>query len=153
MKKSIFLGLVLIALVLSGCNRVGDLTGDKPPKLILEIDGETYEAILGTYCWTRGCADTVGPNELLKDKEPIKVKPGEQVMLKMDYTPKPNVINFSQIENDQVEKDIEIIDNKFIAPDEAGIYHYVYSAWWKDEKDKDLSHGDAFYAFSLEVQQ
>ncbi len=87
----------------------------------------------------------------MKEKEPIQVKAGEQITLNMDYTPKPNEIHLSQIENDD-EVEIEVNHNQFIAPNEKGTYFYVYSVWWIDEEDENLSHGDAFYAFALEVK-
>jgi len=111
---------------------------------------------LGSYCWdiSKGkseCVDTAGPVELLKDEKPIQIKAGEQIKLNMDYTPKPNKIHLSQIDNDD-EKEIEINDNQFTAPDEKGTYFYSYGVWWMDEEDEDLSNGDAFYAFVIEVQ-
>ena len=69
----------------------------------------------------------------------------------MDYTPKPNEIHLSQIKNNE-EIEIEIKDQKFTAPDEKGIYYYSYGVWWTDEKEENVSHGDAFYAFVLEVK-
>ena len=35
----------------------------------------------------------------LKDKEPVQIKAGEKIKLKMDYTPKPNKIHLTQIKN------------------------------------------------------
>src|SRR5699024_8951688 len=117
---------------------------------------ESYETVLSTYCWdvSKGeseCVDTAGPVDLLKDEKPIKIKAGEQIKLNMDYTPKPNKIHLSQIENDE-EVEIEINDNQLTAHDEKGTYFYSYGVWWMDEEDTDLSHGDAFYAFAIEVQ-
>ncbi|MDW0118360.1 hypothetical protein QTL97_15620 [Sporosarcina thermotolerans] len=158
MKKYIILAVFLSAIVLSGCNKTNkELSGDVPPEVIIEIDGETYVTILGSYCWgpdssgTAICADTAGPVELLEDKEPIQVQVGEKVTVIMDYKPKPNEIHLSQIMNDK-RTEIELNNNQFMAPDEKGTYFYAYSVWWMDEEDENLSHGDAFYAFVLEVK-
>lgn len=158
MKKYLILAILLSAIVLSGCNNTDrGLTGDIPPEVIIEIDGETYVTILGSYCWgpnsggTAKCVDTVGPVELLEDKEPIQVQAGGKVTVKMDYKPKPNEIHLTQIKNDK-ETEIVLNNNQFLAPDEKGTYFYAYSVWWMDEEDENLSHGDAFYAFVLEVK-
>ena len=162
MRNFTFLGFLFIALILSGCSgsnnkSSGDvLSGDKPPNVIVEIDGETYITILGSYCWDKSkgkseCVDAAGSVDLLKDKEPIQIKAGEKILLKMDYTPKPSNINFTQINNgDQIE--IELNDNQFMAPDEKGIYFYDYGVWWMDEKVENTSLGDAFYAFAIEIK-
>src|SRR5690625_3747724 len=160
MKKLIVVSVLLLVFILSGCGGTSTenngLSGDTPPKVSVEVDGESYETILGSYCWdiSKGeseCVDTAGPVDLLKDEEPIQIKTGEQIKLNMDYKPKPNKMHLSQIVNDD-EVEIEINDNQFTAPDEKGTYFYSYGVWWMDEEDKDLSQGDAFYAFAIEVQ-
>lgn len=162
MKKITFLGVLFIALILSSCNGSNNkstgkvLSGEKPPNVIVEIDGETYETILGSYCWdvSKGvseCIDTAGPVDLLRDKEPIQIKAGEEITFNMDYTPKPNKIHLSQIKSDD-EMEIEINENQFTAPEEKGTYFYSYGVWWMDEEEEHLSHGSASYAFSIEVK-
>lgn len=165
MRKFAVTAVLLFVFVLSGYNYIytkntdgnGVLTGNKPPKVNIEIDRETYETKLGSYCWGpksigKGeCADTAGPVELLKGKEPIQVQAGEKITLKMDYKPKPNEVHLTQIKSEN-EMEIEVNDNQFIAPNKKGTYFYAYSVWWMDEEDRNLSHGDAFYAFVLEVK-
>ena len=50
-------------------------------------------------------------------------------------------------------KELEVVvkDNHFTAPTQKGVYYYSYGVWWMDGKEENLSHGDAFYAFVLEV--
>ena len=67
------------------------------------------------------------------------------------YEPKPNKFHVLQISNNQ-ETEIVVKDNHFSAPIQKGLYYYSYGVWWMDEKEEDLSHGDAFYAFMLEVK-
>lgn len=156
MNRMIFLGIILIAFILSGCNGLstnsGKLSGDKPPNLNLEIDGKKYETVLGSYCWGRECIDTAGTIELLEEKSSVQIQPGEQIIFMMDYTPKPNEVTLIEERDNGDKTEVKISDDKFTAPVEPGIYYYTYSAWWMDEIEVDLSHGDAFYAFSLEVQ-
>lgn len=114
------------------------------------MGNETYETKLGTYCWTDKCVDTAEPVELLKGKAPIKVDPGEKLSLFMEYEPKPNEFNLMQVSESNKEE-IVIKENSFSAPTRKGIYYYSYGVWWMDDKEENLSHGDAFYAFALEV--
>lgn len=158
MKKLIVVFALLFALIVSGCGATSNgLSGSKPPNVHVEINGESYKAVLGSYCWddskgTAECVDTGGPVELLKDEEPIQVKAGAEIKLTMDYTPKPNKIHFTRIIEDGEELEVVIHDNQFTAPTEKGTYFYSYGVWWMDEDDENLSHGDAFYAFAVEVQ-
>lgn len=165
MKKIISIAIILIVLLLSGCNdktskqadKPGGLSGDKPPNVSLKINGEIYETTIGSYCWesdSKGsaeCIDTAGAVDLLKDREPIQVQSGELVTLVMDYEPKPNDIYLTETK-ESVEHKIKDFDNEFVAPKEKGVYFYDYKVWWIDENDDKLSLGDAHYAFVIEVQ-
>jgi uncharacterized lipoprotein NlpE involved in copper resistance len=149
MNKWLVASLLFILLTLMGCSN-NRMAGEKPPKVLIEIGNETYGTTLGSYCWRNTCVDTAGPVELLEGKTPMKVKPGEDVTFVMDYEPKPNEFHIVQmIENGETE--VVVKDNHFVAPTEKGIYYYSYGVWWMDEKEANLSHGDAFYAFALEV--
>ena len=163
MRKFSIVTIMCFILILTACNGIftkntdgsGNLSGNMPPIVNIEIDGVKHETKLGSYCWESNgkaeCVDTAGPVELLANDEPIQIKSGEQITLTMDYTPKPNEIHLSQIKNNE-EIEIEIKDQKFTASDEKGIYYYSYGVWWMDEKEENVSHGDAFYAFVLEVK-
>ncbi|MEO2078228.1 MAG: hypothetical protein ABGX20_23105 [Bacillus sp. (in: firmicutes)] len=94
---------------------------------------------------------TVGPIELLKGKKPIEVRPGEVITFVMNYRPKPNKINVTQMNsNNQTENVVK--NNRFIAPVYKGVYYYSYGVAWMDKKDEHVSNGDASYAFALEVK-
>lgn len=150
MNRWLFVVISIVGLLLLGCSK-GVLSEDKPPETFVEVENERYETILGTYCWGTTCVDTVGPIEMLEDKEPITVKPGATIAFVMDFEPKPNVVHVSQFtESEQVEVAVE--DNHFSAPTAKGVYYYSYGVWWMDEEEENLSHGDAFYAFALEVK-
>ncbi|WP_139311066.1 hypothetical protein [Paenisporosarcina indica] len=127
------------------------LKGGKPPKVLVEIGNETYETILGTYCWKDTCVDTADSIEILEGTETIKVKPGETISFVMDYEPQPSEIHLSEFRENQITVDIEAIDNHFTAPTQKGTYYYSYGVWWMKEKEENVSNGDAFYAFVLEV--
>ena len=149
MNRWLLLVVIVIGLSLLGCS-AEDVSGDKPPQVFIKIGKEKYQTILGTYCWGSTCVDTAGPVELLAGKEPISVKPSEVISLEMNYEPKPNEVYVVQM-SESGEKEITVQDNQFTAPSEKGIYYYSYGVWWMDEKEENVSHGDAFYAFALEV--
>ncbi|MDN3015598.1 hypothetical protein PH210_05165 [Paenibacillus sp. BSR1-1] len=150
MNKSLFILLFLFGLTIMGCSKEG-MSGEKPPEVYIKIGNVKYETKLGTYCWKGTCVDTAGPVDLLKGKEPIKVNPGERISFIMDYEPKPNEFHVSQI-SESIENEVLVKDNSFSVPIQKGVYYYSYGVWWMDEKEKNLSHGDAFYAFVLEVK-
>lgn len=150
MKKILFLLLILMISTLVGCSK-SEMTGEKPPKVDIHIGEESYETTLGTYCWGNGCVDTVGPVELLEGKEPIKVEPGATINFIMDYNPKPNSFHLLQI-NEGLENEIGIENDSFTAPTIKGVYYYSYGAWWMDVQKENVSNGDAFYSFSLEIE-
>lgn len=141
--------LFLTGLSLMGCSSDG-LSGKKPPETTIEIGNKTFETTLGTYCWGNTCVDTAGPIDLLEGKEPIKVKQGEIISLVMDYNPKPNEFYLGQISENK-ETEVVMKDNQFSAPTQKGVYYYSYGVWWMDDKAKNVSNGDSFYAFAIEV--
>jgi hypothetical protein len=153
----------MVSLILSACNSTNtnnaaendELTGEKPPNVYIEIDNKRFDTKLGTYCWSakgKGiCVDTAGPVEQLEGEEPIQVEPGEKITFGMDFDPKPNQFHVLQIGNGE-EKEVELNNNQITAPVEKGIYYYSYGVWWMDNKVENLSHGDAFYAFVIEVK-
>ncbi|MGE8206793.1 hypothetical protein ACQKP0_19975 [Heyndrickxia sp. NPDC080065] len=158
MNKRLFTLVVLLILTLIGCSNkeVNDeIDKEKPPKAFIKIGAKTYETKLGTYCWHFGnkgvCVDTAGPVELLKDKQPIKVKRGEEITFIMNYEPKPNKFHVIQINNNN-ETEIKVENNRFTAPTQKGVFYYSYGVWWMDKKKANVSNGSAFYAFALEVE-
>ncbi|PLT29459.1 hypothetical protein [Peribacillus deserti] len=148
--------LVCLITILAACSN-NELKGKKPPEAEIVASGKHYETVLGTYCWSNGnsgkCVDTIGPKDLLelKGKKAIPVQPGEEVVFMMDYTPQPNEVHLEQLTGD-TPRQVPVRDGHFKAPTEKGIYYYSYGVWWMDEKEKNVSNGDAFYSFALEVE-
>ncbi|MFS0865041.1 hypothetical protein [Fredinandcohnia sp. 179-A 10B2 NHS] len=158
MKKWCIAIISCLFLFLMGCGgneANNELTGNNPPEASIQIDGETYETTLGTYCWSsKGkseCVDTAGPKELLEGKQPIQVKPGAEIKFVMDYKPLPNEVHVTQFD-DSSENEVNVEGNSFTAPTEKGTYYYSYGVWWMDEEKENVSNGDAFYAFAIEVK-
>jgi hypothetical protein len=153
MNKWLLLLVLFLGISLTACSSNDDksLTGEKPPKTVVEIGSETYATVLGSYCWKNMCADTVGPHKLLEGKDPIKVKPDEKITIMMNFNPQPNEIYLGKMDNENDDTEVKLENNRFIAPTNKGIYYYIYSVSWMDEKEANVSHGDAYYAFVIEV--
>ena len=150
----ILLSVVLCSLVACS-NSNNDMVSEKPPEAMIKIGDQLYETILGSNCWSGNgkatCIDRAGAKELLQDEEPIKVKAGEEIAFIMDYEPQPNKFHVLQMsENDEIK--INVRDNLFSAPYQEGIYYYSYGVWWMDEEKENVSNGDAFYNFVIEVE-
>ena len=157
MKKWMLVLLIGILFALAGCrdNQSSNLTGDEPPATMVKIGDETYPTKLGTYCWSTKnegvCVDTAGSEALLEGKDPIVVLPGEEITFVMDYEPMPNEVHVAYYTGDK-ETEVEVENHRFTAPEEKGVYYYSYGVWWMDEKEENVSNGDAFYAFAIEVK-
>lgn len=131
---------MLYVLILGGCNTdseneaITNLTGDTPPDVSVQIDGEMYETKMGAYCWdseTTGsatCIDTAGAEALLEGEKPIAVEAGEVITFKMDYLPQPNSYYLTQVKGGTL-TETALTNNQFKAPEEKGIYYYDYGAW------------------------
>ncbi|WP_010676681.1 hypothetical protein [Bacillus timonensis] len=154
MKKWMLVLIIGFVITLSGCggSTSSKLTGSKPPETNIQIENETYPTKLGTYCWSskfKGeCIDTAGPEALLEGKDPIVVQPGQEITFVMDYEPKPNEVHVAYYNGDK-ETEVTVENHRFTAPEEKGVYYYSYGVWWTEG---DVSSGDAFYAFALEVK-
>ncbi|MFC4101649.1 hypothetical protein [Paenibacillus xanthanilyticus] len=158
MKKILFITLFSFVL-LTGCGKgtTQELTGNQPPKAEIQIGDKVYETKLGTYCWSSKnqstCADSIGPVELLKNEKPIIVPPGAVIKFVMNYKPLPNKSFVEQMTEDQKTTEVAVNDDTFQVPIQKGIYYYSYGVWWMDEIKPNVSHGDAFYNFVLEVAE
>ncbi len=150
MKKLLFFVFFMIGALLAGCNQE-TVFSSRPPNMNIEIDGKLYETKLGTYCWTKGCVDTVGPQELLKGKDPIQVKPGEEIILQLQGKLKNTEFHLT-LENSGEYKEVPLKKYTFRAPSEPGTYYYSAGVWWNDPKEENVSKGDAFYAFVIETK-
>ena len=156
MKKWLVASWLIVGFTLFGCSDMNNgITGEEPPEAVVKVGNKSYETTLGSYCWDGNgqsiCVDTAGPKELLKGREPIKVKSGKKINFVMNYEPKPNEFHVLQIsESDEVE--VIVKDNSFTAPLHEGIYYYSYGVWWMDEQEENVSNGDAFYNFVIEVE-
>ncbi|MGV3487577.1 MAG: hypothetical protein ACO1OC_03205 [Tuberibacillus sp.] len=93
-----------------------------------------------------------GPLEVIKDQQPVQVKPGAVIAFVMDYQPKPNKLVLTDF-NGENPKEIGLKKNqtRFNAPKEKGICFYSYDVWWMDKNQTNTSHADASYVFAIEV--
>ncbi|MEB7770950.1 hypothetical protein [Kurthia gibsonii] len=155
MKKYMMLCVVFLLLV--ACSNNTEL-GSNPPKVTVEVDGENYETELGSYCWQGGatgsgeCADKVGPEELLNGKQPIVVQPEAELAIQIDLKRQPDEVALEQVKKDQPINITNFKNMRVTAPKEKGTYFYILQADWANQKEKNISDGDAWYAFHVRVE-
>lgn len=130
------------------------LTRGKPPTMHLIIAGERHETGLGSYCWPakskneQTCVETMMPSD---DIQVIVVQGGEEIKFEIDHEPLPDESYLIQF-NENSEHEIEIDGLGFKAPNEKGIYNYLYRISWLDAEDAHHPLGDSSYGFRLEVR-
>lgn len=155
MKKYMMLCVAILLLV--ACSNNTEL-GSNPPKVTVEVDGENYETELGSYCWQGGatgsgeCADKVGPEELLNGKQPIVVQPEAELAIQIDLKRQPDEVALEQVKKDQPINITNFKNMRVTAPKEKGTYFYILQADWANQKEKNTSDGDAWYAFHICVE-
>lgn len=150
MRKLLYFAIFMMGLLLVGCTSETIFTS-KPPTMNIGISGKAYETTLGTYCWTKGCVDTVGPQELLEGKEPIQANARQEITLNLQGDVKNTEFHLELV-NGEHYKEVPLEEYTFLAPTEPGTYYYSVGVWWKDPKEANVSKGDAFYAFFIEVK-
>lgn len=136
---------LFVICLLAGCSEEEpQLTS--PPNVTVHVKEATHDTILGTHCWVNTCVDKAGAVELVKDTAPIAVTAGDEVSLSIDgdAPSEQELVMFHQ----EAEQHILLDKQSFQAPSEEGIYVYSYGVWWRDGE---VSTGDAFYAFKLQV--
>lgn len=155
MKKYMMLCVAILLLV--GCSNNTEL-GSNPPKVTVEVNGENYETELGSYCWQGGatgsgeCADKAGPEELLNGKQPIVVQPEAELAIQIDLKRQPDEVELEQVKNKQSTAITDFKNMRFTAPKEKGTYFYAFRADWANQKEKNTSDGDAWYALHVRVE-
>ena len=61
-----FVVFFIATLLLTGCSL--SVQSSNPPKMMLKIDGKSYQTEQGTYCWADRCVDKVSPEEIMAGK-------------------------------------------------------------------------------------
>lgn len=130
--------MALMFFALVGCSKE-EISGERPPMLNVNIDDETYEDKLGTYCWINLCVDTAASVELQKGKEPIKVKTGAAITFVIDYKSKLNEFHLLKI-NEGNENETVIEDDSFSISSNKGVYYCSYGVCWMDDQKENVSN-------------
>ncbi|TYS68854.1 hypothetical protein FZC76_07915 [Sutcliffiella horikoshii] len=123
-------------LILAGCAGMsGAVDSDRmtPPEAVVIVDEDTYETVRGSYCWSNNrqgvCEDHSGSVDLLADKEPIIVAPGEEITIDIPDGPEPSEYSVDFSLTNQYENFVVLaVNNKFSAPTEEGLYYFSYFA-------------------------
>lgn len=162
-KKSVF--ALLFIIIIGGCaqgneDKLGNdsNSSERPPELRLEIDGEEFEAKMGSYCWEHqesdgerlvDCDDNDDSVKATKNIKPIQTKADQKVLLKMDGASASNTkTHLTQVKKGDKEE-ISVKEGQFSTPNEKGTYNYKYEVEWLEGNENEGSH--SVYAFNLKV--
>ncbi|MCD9025918.1 YobA family protein [Cohnella silvisoli] len=124
--------------------------GATPPQPLIKAGEKKLAVYQSSYCWGTGCADYVGPEEMLKEKPKEQVEPGATITFAFENVKQPTEIYVSRSASRAVTQE-KLDGSSFAAPKEKGIYYYSLSAWWMKDKEKRISEGDSSYVFAIEV--
>ncbi len=119
-------------------------SSEEAPEGVLTWDGKSYDAELGTHCWTTQCVDFVGP-PVPTTNAPV---PGDlEVELTGDGTAGSVTVGRASDEPIgplQDERELEVRNGRVTLDLEPGRYILVVFATWEGQ-------GDAVLAFGLDV--
>lgn len=136
-----FVITALIA-IFAGC-------GDRPPLPKLKADKTEIPVFLGSYTKTSFGrtvnADGPGPDYMLKDVAPTKIKAGTELRITFNDKPSKLVWSLWKDTNGGYPKEEDVNSGKLKLPDETGVYKYGLRAEWG-------KHNGASYAFAVEVE-
>ncbi|CAM4436432.1 hypothetical protein [Paenibacillus tarimensis] len=142
MRRSIWGIAVVLLLLLTAC-------GKPPLPEVHTADGTSIDVYLGSYCWGNTCADSVGAEEILKDKNKQTVPAGMVISFAFDGK-QPTETGMSLMHDGKLTK-VAFEDQSFKAPAEPGVYYYSLFAKWRKTPDSKISD-DASYVFAVEVK-
>ncbi|WP_227887553.1 hypothetical protein [Cytobacillus oceanisediminis] len=143
--------VVLSASLLFGCSDKSVDQAEFPPDktAAVEVNGSDYSIEKGGYRWVRKkgletetvTTDHASPNQMAEHLQPISVKSGQKVKVKIEDNPILNVFLWNQSGK---EKEIKLEDDQITVPADKGTYIYEVLAEWKN--------GEISYTFVAEVQ-
>lgn len=141
--------VVLSASLLFGCSDKSVDQAEFPPDktAAVEVNGSDYSMEQGGYRWVRKkgletetvTTDHASPNQMAEHLQPISVKSGQKVKVKIEDNPILNVFLWNQSG-----KEIKLEDDQITVPADKGTYIYEVLAEWKN--------GEIAYTFVTEVQ-
>ena len=138
--------LLLLLFPLAGCLQKNDTASEQPPVSgIILVDDEEYEMRTEEYKFKGKNArisskDTVLPNQLADQIEPIKTEKNTQMELLIDKNPELTAYLWNE---EELLQEITIKDNHIMAPSTSGRYIYeIRSKWY---------NGEASFIFIIEI--
>ncbi|PZD96755.1 hypothetical protein DNH61_06040 [Paenibacillus sambharensis] len=143
MRRSIWVIAVVLILLLTSC-------GKPPLPEVHTADGTSIDVHLGSYCWGNTCADSVGPEEMLKDKNKQTAPAGTVITFAFGGK-QPTETGMSMMHDGEL-TNVALVDQAFKVPAEPGVYYYSLFAKWRKDSDGKISD-DASYVFAIEVKE
>lgn len=133
----LLLTLPLVTL-LTGCGT------SAPPDVEIHVQQQSIPVVQGSYCWSDKCVDKIDYASLLKETNynTPTVSTGSKLSFDFAAQPKKDVA-LHLIQNHEL-TEVDIQQNSFTIPEQAGTYLYVLSGRW--------NQGSSDYVFQIKVQ-
>jgi hypothetical protein len=131
--------LAILLATATGCS-------SKPPEARITAGNVVVPAILGTHCWSTGCADYPAPPRHLQTAQyqAVRVPGGATLAIAFTSPPENGIITLNQWVGDTATTISGSDKAALVVPTEPGIYTYDVAASWK--------RGSGSYAFQVEVR-
>ncbi|CAM4233180.1 hypothetical protein [Paenibacillus typhae] len=123
----------------------------KPPLPVITAGAAEIPAVQASYCWDYlGCADTA-IGEMMYDGQTLTVvQPGERIDTVLNYEPQPSSVIVTPVVDEHAYDPVPLTDGGFTAPEEKGVYYFMYFANWTTEDGvHTLNQTSAVFAFEV----
>lgn len=109
-------------------------------------------AVQSGYCWDYlGCLDTAIGKQLYHGQTLTVVQPGDRIDIVLNYEPQPSSVVVTAVEEDNPYIPVPLTEGGFTAPEEKGVYYYMYFANWTTE-DGIYTLNQTSAVFAVEVE-
>ncbi len=125
--------------------------GAKPPLPVITAGAAGIPAVQASYCWDYlGCADTAIGEQMYDGQTLTVVQPGERIDTALNYEPQPSSVIVTPVVDEHAYDPVPLTDGGFTAPEEKGVYYYLYSAnWTTDDGVYMLNQTSAVFAVEV----
>lgn len=127
------------------------LSAGKPSRPSIKVDGKSVAVFQGSYCWKGPfggqCVDMAPPPDIIEfhGAAPAKVSPGAVLSIKFKKKPVAGSVRANLWPDDKQPKNVNLDNDRLIAPKEPGMYVYDIQASWDE--------GSASFVIGIEVSE
>ncbi|MDF9841155.1 MULTISPECIES: hypothetical protein [unclassified Paenibacillus] len=123
----------------------------QPPLPVITAGAAAIPAVQSGYCWDYlGCADIAIGAQRYEGMSLTVVQPGERIGIVLNYEPQPSSVVVAAVGDDNAYDPVPLIEGGISAPEEKGVYYYMYFANWTTEDGVyTLNQTSAVFAFEV----